>query len=507
MMATWERPDRRQDVSLDTRAFDAAMEGKADVLKRLLDMGAGPNTACYAYGDCVKTALHVSCDLNRIGCVELLLERGADVNTIEPASGFTALHFACKKGHVRIVNILLGIPLIDLWTLCKHHMGSKRASQLAKENGCISLAEMIEDREETEILEWAKGSSSSSRSSSSSSSNTLSRLSRAIAAGGNIFAQSKPLDWTALHVATHHNCSEAVSILITASLNHHADGMHTSSMGGIINAVSSSGQTPLSMACQLGRVHIVQLLLSAGADYNVEDHQGITPLFYTVMGLGDFDSCLLALVGAGASLCTRDSPDRDNRMVFHAACKRDRTRCVALLLGLDEARSRRRQQQQQQHEHEHDYYEQEIYAKARLRLHVDHGVMMMATAMNGGGGGGTTEKLLNNPNMMYIDTSYEHTFQAGVHDVCSKGYTGLHYAAENGSLGSIRLILHALGGGGGGRVGHNTTDAATDDDDSSSVSSLSLLLYRTNRGGATAFDLAKLNGHDECCMELLGRMS
>jgi ankyrin repeat protein len=102
-----ERDDRRDDVKHTVKAIqDAAAGGRADDLGRLLD----------AYPDLLdargvelerQTALHKAAWNDRIDCVRLLLERGADVRIRDYGDNAYALHFAAETADLEIVRMLV----------------------------------------------------------------------------------------------------------------------------------------------------------------------------------------------------------------------------------------------------------------------------------------------------------------------------------------------------------------------------------------------------------------
>ena len=71
-------------------------------------------------------------------------------------------------------------------------------------------------------------------------------------------------------------------------------------LGANLNVRNKSGDTPLHIAVEEGRIEIVEILLEAGADIQVEDHENNTPLHLAAIrgSLG----IIASLVDAGASL-------------------------------------------------------------------------------------------------------------------------------------------------------------------------------------------------------------
>ena len=102
-----ERDDRRAEVRQAVKAIqDAAAEGRADELGRLLE--AHPDLLDARGVDLQKqTALHKAAWGNRLECLRLLLERGADVRIRDYGDNAYALHFAAADADLSIVRMLV----------------------------------------------------------------------------------------------------------------------------------------------------------------------------------------------------------------------------------------------------------------------------------------------------------------------------------------------------------------------------------------------------------------
>ena len=80
----------------------AAIYGKSDVVRTLLDKGADVNAKTRSW----RTALHEAAIHGKSDVVRILLDKGADVNA-KTRGWWTALHMAAKSGKSDIVSILL----------------------------------------------------------------------------------------------------------------------------------------------------------------------------------------------------------------------------------------------------------------------------------------------------------------------------------------------------------------------------------------------------------------
>jgi ankyrin repeat protein len=108
LMREYQERDLRRDEEKQTvKALqEAAAEGRADDLRRLLD--AHPELLDARGVDFhAQTALHKAAWNNRIECVRQLLERGADVGIRDYGDNAYALHFAAEVADVRIVEMLV----------------------------------------------------------------------------------------------------------------------------------------------------------------------------------------------------------------------------------------------------------------------------------------------------------------------------------------------------------------------------------------------------------------
>ncbi|XP_010727981.2 ankyrin repeat domain-containing protein 61 [Larimichthys crocea] len=129
---------------------------------------------------------------------------------------------------------------------------------------------------------------------------------------------------TALHLLTQYAALSAVHIL--------------ASYGANVNAVDSSGMTPLHMAAGILHKDIMASLIKEGADINMGvKHSGNTPLHLAAMALavkitktlGDDNNCISELVDHGAEA---NAANKAGRTPLHEACSMGNEELVDLLL-------------------------------------------------------------------------------------------------------------------------------------------------------------------------------
>ncbi|VDM41616.1 unnamed protein product [Toxocara canis] len=101
--------------------LEAARNGCESTVSRLLTQF---NVSCHADSGRKSTPLHLAAGYNRVGLVELLLSKGADVHA-KDKGGLVPLHNACSFGHVEVVKLLLkagaGVNEEDLWKFTPLH--------------------------------------------------------------------------------------------------------------------------------------------------------------------------------------------------------------------------------------------------------------------------------------------------------------------------------------------------------------------------------------------------
>jgi ankyrin repeat protein len=94
------------------------------------------------------------------------------------------------------------------------------------------------------------------------------------------------------------------------------------SRGAYPNVQMSTGHTPLHLACEYSRVDLARVLLRAGSDVHILDHQGNTPLLFSFSGRSRdlvVRDLVEMLVAAGSILTARNLARRDAFLLASAS--------------------------------------------------------------------------------------------------------------------------------------------------------------------------------------------
>ncbi|MDQ7248129.1 glyoxalase superfamily protein [Dongia sedimenti] len=105
-------------MSVDSEIIEAATDGKADDLARLLD--AHPEKLAVTGGRWNTPLLHLAAAQGHLDCVKLLLARGLDVNMRDALDRATPLLWAASGGHLDVVKHLAESGA-DLDAMGDHH--------------------------------------------------------------------------------------------------------------------------------------------------------------------------------------------------------------------------------------------------------------------------------------------------------------------------------------------------------------------------------------------------
>jgi ankyrin repeat protein len=104
--ASWRALKAHVDAaSLDGQILAAATAGHAETLDRLL--AEHPAKIDITGSTWNRPLLHIAAEHGHLGCIDVLLRRGADVHRRDRGDGATALHWAAQGGRLAVVKRLL----------------------------------------------------------------------------------------------------------------------------------------------------------------------------------------------------------------------------------------------------------------------------------------------------------------------------------------------------------------------------------------------------------------
>jgi ankyrin repeat protein len=391
-----EEPDRleaRDESARHTPAIWAASFGAERALRLLLERGAAVDEAIPREDGDDRSyrptfdlrvvvrgtrALHAAAGGGHLGCVRLLLERGADPDGLDEEGG-TALLRACVWDRVEVARLLLDAG-------ADPDAGGSAPLRMAAGSGRPELVRLLlavgadverrDDRGHT-ALDFAAGRTwkraegrdpegaaqlllehGATPSFGAACALGLEDVLRASlereAALGETALDSWPFGArTPIRVAALHGRIASVRALRDAGVSLGREGrepqpLHDAAEAGHAGLVAwlldegglpleqhdGSGRTPLLAAAKGGSVEVVQLLLARGADARATDVQGRSALHLAVgldpWGSGDAAGTVALLLRAD---CDPGALDASGRTPLHAAARALQTEAVELLLA------------------------------------------------------------------------------------------------------------------------------------------------------------------------------
>lgn len=234
----------------------AASAGWIKVATYLLNHGANID----------NVALNNAARVGNRAMVELLLSRGADVNS--DFNGLTPLHLAAQNGFHAVVEVLLANKA-DVNALNDR---GETSLFLAAQNGQVKIAQMLLDHK------------------------------------ADVNAKSQN-GWTPLLIAAGRNQPEVMKLLLAAGANPNVIGGGTNPNNDL-----GDGRTPLSLAAKRGSPEMVKMLLTMKADPNGGDF--VPPLFAAIQRNDLVSAELLLQAGANANAIGSADPSFINQEYF-----------------------------------------------------------------------------------------------------------------------------------------------------------------------------------------------
>ena len=195
-----------------------------------------------------NTALHLAVFLGRAETVELLLKNGADIN-VKNDDGATPVD-------------ILGVPW-EMTRLLSGPMGIELEREQV-EGGKAKIREMFgtDPKLGVKTLPNVQDSNSADLWAAARTGN-LQAIKRYIEEGGDINALDNGFRLSAMSWGALHGRTEVVQLLIKN--------------GADVNIKNGDGATPLHSAAFLGRIDVAKLLLENGADIKARNNDGATP--------------------------------------------------------------------------------------------------------------------------------------------------------------------------------------------------------------------------------------
>ncbi len=269
LLALWavSVPARAQENS--EKAYSAIRGNNLRGLKALLDHGISPNTP----DDRQITPLMYAAGMGSIEAMQMLLDRGADVNA-QNAFGQTALMWCATDA--RKVKLLLD-------------RGADVNKTARSGRTALMLAAFANPSADIVRMLLAKGASANIRDqrgwtplNAAAFGNDTATIRMLVDAGGDINTPDTFIGWTPLMNAAGNGNLEAVKLLLAKGAQVNAESKRQNLPKIQTGTVQFGGWTALATASAFGPPEVVRTLLDAGAEVNVADVRGLTPLMLAV---------------------------------------------------------------------------------------------------------------------------------------------------------------------------------------------------------------------------------
>ena len=362
----------------DTNLIDAILEENQDCVDQLIAAGADVNVM----DSDDKSALMVAANAGATGSLDSLLKAGADINAtwqIYPRGFHTVLDFAAKSGHVECLKLLIknGVPIDNEAVFLAAANGRTEClEELVKAGVDVNICEgrtwplecaagqyttmelLIRKGADVNMARFGETAlhSAASRGKGdcvqlliksgadvnlggdetplmlAAKQGRVACLRTLIKAGADVHRKDNK-GQTALTRALKGNHHECIDLLIEAGANVDNRRVATTSATGTdwllpieedVNREDATGRTALHHAVREGRhLLVVESLIKSGAEVNVLDGFGYTPLLYAVEK--DQIDCVSTLISAGADLnISRRSLEQESPLTMaskHGSCK------------------------------------------------------------------------------------------------------------------------------------------------------------------------------------------
>ena len=277
-----------------TALMVACKTGNVNIINALLNAGANTNVN----GD--TCLIYAIANAGNKNVIQVLIDCGVDVNAANKDS-ITALMIACWMGNIDIIYFLLKAGAY---------------TNITDVNGATCLTYAIDGHcseymPQTIVNRGAVMNATKKCQDFVLTTSCYKRTEDAINIMLNAGADPNITDdcgHTCLHAAVIGRCNTGILQVI---IDHMVD----------MNATTYESKSALSLACRIGNVDAMNVLLNAGADPNITDADGNTPLHHAIEG-----SCskqtLEVIIGHGADVNTTN---KNGITAFMLACKKRNT--------------------------------------------------------------------------------------------------------------------------------------------------------------------------------------
>ena len=295
-------------ADIEYQLLEAAKAGDLELVKKIV--GDHPHIVnCRDLDGRHSTPLHFAAGYNRVGVVEFLLSKGADVHA-KDKGGLVPLHNACSYGHYEVTELLVkhgaSVNVCDLWRFTPLHEGAakgkyeivklllKHGADATKKNRDGHTPIDLVKEGDQDVLDLLRGDSALL---DAAKKGNVGRVQKLLTPENINCRDSQGRNSTPLHLAAGYNNLEVAEFLLEngADVNAQDKGglipLHNASSYGhldiaallirystVVNATDKWGFTPLHEAAQKGRTQLCALLLAHGADPSLKNQEGQTPL-------------------------------------------------------------------------------------------------------------------------------------------------------------------------------------------------------------------------------------
>lgn len=250
----------------ETALMSCARTGKTQSVARLLEVGADPNAKEIQGG---QTGLMWAVASKHTDTAKLLVDSGANINT-QSLGGFTPLMFAARSGALEIAFLLIeaGASINSATSTGLSPLIIASASLDAITGSDYRLVVEESDHEALGILLLEHGAD---------------------------VTQTDQYGMTATHYAVEMNKPILLKALLDAGANPNAQLTQGLPFrrGDYVGREAYNGASPFWLAARLGNVQMMKDLLAAGADPELRQAWGVTPLM-VASGVTQTDSRIVA---------------------------------------------------------------------------------------------------------------------------------------------------------------------------------------------------------------------